>query len=349
MKISREFRVGLVALVALVLLYWGFNFLKGKDLFEKKRFYYAVYDKVDGLSRSRPVTINGFQVGSVEEIYFHPDGSGRLMVRMNMTNDFAISKGTLARIYSEDLLGGKSIELVLGVESEPAMSGDTLQSDIQLSLTEEVNKQVAPLKQKTEKLIGSVDTVLILISGFLNSETQENFMETFNSIRRSFQMLENTVRTVDETVVESQHDLQTVIRNLASITSNLAENNDELNRAFNNIGNITDSLAQVKFAETFQSLNKALVSAEVIMNKVAEGDGTLGMLINDKELYNNLQEASNQLEILLEDVRYNPKRYVNFSVFGKSESYSREEIIEMEKERKAREDTSRKENSDNSD
>ena len=204
-------------------------------------------------------------------------------------------------------------------------------------------------KQKTEKLIGSVDTVLILISGFLNSETQENFMETFNSIRRSFQMLENTVRTVDETVVESQHDLQTVIRNLASITSNLAENNDELNRAFNNIGNITDSLAQVKFAETFQSLNKALVSAEVIMNKVAEGDGTLGMLINDKELYNNLQEASNQLEILLEDVRYNPKRYVNFSVFGKSESYSREEIIEMEKERKAREDTSRKENSDNSD
>ncbi len=347
MKISREFRVGLVALVALVLLYWGFNFLKGKDLFEEKRVYYAVYDKVDGLSRSRPVTINGFQVGSVDDIYFHPDGSGRLMVKLNMTNDFHISKGTLARIYSEDLLGGKSIELVLGVRSEPALTGDTLQSEIQLSLTEEVNKQVAPLKQKAEKLIGSVDTVLILISGFLNQETQENFMETFNSIRRSFQILENTVRTVDETVGESQQDLQTVIGNLASITTNLSENNDELNRAFNNIGNITDSLAQVKFAETFKSLNRALVSTEGIMRRISDGEGTLGLLVNDKELYNNLESASKQLEILMQDVRYNPKRYVNFSVFGKSEQYSREEIMEMEKERKAAEKAAKEENSEN--
>ncbi len=337
MKISKEFRIGLVALVALVLLYWGFNFLKGKDLFEKKRIYYAVYDKVDGLSRSRPVTINGYQVGMVENIYFHPDGSGRLMVQINMTNDFTISKGTLARIYSEDLLGGKSIELVLGVENEPAESGDTLVSDIQLSLTEEVNKQVAPLKQKAEKLIGSVDTVLILISGFLNNETQNNFMETFNSLRRSFQVLEHTIRTVDKTVSNSQEDLQSIIGNLASITANLEENNDELNRAFNNIGNITDSLAQVRFAETFQSLNRTLVATEDIMKQISEGEGSLGLLVNDEELYNNLQDATEQMNLLLQDVRYNPKRYVNFSVFGKSEEYSREEIVEMEKKRKEKE------------
>lgn len=346
MKISREFRVGLVALIALILLYWGFNFLKGRDLFEKKRVYYAVYDKIDGLSRSRPVTINGFQVGMVDEIYFHPDGSGRLIVRMNMSSEFKISKGTLARIYSEDIIGGKSVELVLGVNDEAALSGDTLQSDIQLSLTEEVNKQVAPLKQKAEKLIGSVDTVLILISGFLNEKTQENFMETFNSIRRSFQMLENTVRTVDKTVVDSQEDLTTVINNLASITTNLAENNDELNRAFNNVSNITDSLAQVRFAETFRSLNQALVATEKIMTKIEDGDGTLGLLVNDRKLYDNIKEASSQLELLLEDVRYNPKRYVNFSVFGKSKSYTQEEINAMEKERKKKTETGSSQNKD---
>lgn len=333
MKVSREFRVGLVAIIALVLLYWGFNFLKGKDLFEKKRVFYAIYDEIDGLDRSRPVTINGFQVGLVEDIYFHPDGSARLIVKINMKNEIQISEGTVARIYSQDLLGGKSIELLLGISNTPMENGDTLTSDVQLSLTDEVNKQVAPIKAKAEKLLGSIDTVLILISGFLNDDTKASFRETFNSIRRSFEILENTVENVDETVAHSQQDLQSILRNLASITANLEENSESLSATFANAEKISDSLAAVNFKQTFESLNHTLLATEEVMQRINRGEGSLGLLINDKELYYNLESATEQLNVLVRDIKYNPKRYVGFSIFGNKQEYSQEEQIEMEKER----------------
>ncbi len=347
MKITKEVKVGLISLAALALLYWGFNFLKGKELFTNKRVYYAVYDHVDGLNRSRPVTINGFQVGQVEDIYFHPDGSGELVVKMNMTSDFKISRNTLARIYSTDILGDKSIELVLGNDIEPAKSGDTLRSDIQLSLTEEVNRQVAPLKQKTEKLLSSIDTVLILVSGFLNEQTRQNFVETFNSVRRSFQILENTVRSVDETVTETQPDLRSIIHNIASITKNLEENNDRFTEIFANINTLSDSLSKVQFRETFDNLSKALVTTEDVLHKINEGEGSMGKLLNDPELYDNLENASEQLNRLILDIKYNPSRYVNFSVFGNRRTYTEKEIREQEqklkKEREKKEEEDLKE------
>jgi len=332
LKISKELRVGLISIAALALLYWGFNFLKGKELFSNKRIFYAVYDKVDGLNRSRPVTINGFQVGQVENIYFHPDGSGRLVVKMNMTSDFAVSRNTMARIYSTDILGDKSIELVLGTDSLPALSNDTLKSDIQLSLTEEVNRQVAPLKQKTEKLLSSIDTVLILVSGFLNEQTRQNFVETFNSVRRSFQILENTVRSVDETVSETQPDLKATIHNIASITKNLRDNNKQLSEIFENVNSISDSLSRVKFKETFDNLSTTLATTDSVLRKVNSGDGSIARLLNDPELYNNLEKSSDQLNRLILDIKYNPSRYVNFSVFGNRRTYSEKEIREKERE-----------------
>jgi len=333
LKINREFKVGISAIIALLLFYWGFNFLKGKDLFDDSRTYYAVYERVDGLTAAKPVIVNGFKVGLVDDVYFHPDGSGRLIVEMKMTNDIAISENTIANIHSTDLLGDKSIQLVVGNSPEPAESGDTLVSNIELSLTEEVNEQVAPLKSKAEKLFGSMDTVLTLVSGFLNEQNQESFLQTFNSLQRSFQTLESTVTRVDNTVKYTQDDLVTTIENIARISSNLEENSENLTAILNNVNTISDSLSQVRFAETFKSLNRAMVSAESIMSKVDQGEGSLGKLVNDQELYNNLEDASEQLDLLLLDIKYNPNRYVNFSVFSKDREYSEEEILEMEREK----------------
>lgn len=337
MKINREFKVGLAAIVALVLFYWGFNFLKGKDLFDDSRTYYAIYDRVDGLTAAKPVVVNGFKVGLVDNVYFHPDGSGRLIVEIKMTNDITISENTIANIHSTDLLGDKSIQLVLGSSPQPAESGDTLTSNIELSLTEEVNEQVAPLKSKAEKLFGSMDTVLTLVSGFLNDENQQSFLRTFNSLERSFQTLENTVNRVDNTVKDSQDDMITTIENIAKISTTLEQNSENLTSIINNVNTISDSLSRVRFAETFQSLNRAMVSAESIMTKVDQGEGSLGKLINNEELYNNLEDASEQLDLLLLDIKYNPNRYVNFSVFSKDREYSEEEILEMEKEKEEEE------------
>lgn len=332
MKISREFKVGLVAIIAIILLYWGFNYLKGQNIFDDKRTYFAVYSRVDGLTAARPVVINGFQVGQVQDVYFHPDGSGRLIVKFVMTSDFPIAKNTIASIQSTDLLGEKSIEFILGNSTEQAESGDTLVSNIKLTLTEEVNMQVAPLKSKAENLFASMDTALTLISGFLNDETRDNFMETFNSIRRSFQQLENTVKNVDYTVSETKSDITTTSHNINEITSNLRDDSEKLSNTINNLNKISDSLAQVRFVETFTSLERALSATEEVMRKIDEGEGSLGLLVNDPDLYNNLEDASRQLDLLLLDFKYNPKRYVNFSVFGKDRAYDEEELLEMQRE-----------------
>ncbi|MDZ7847308.1 MAG: MlaD family protein [Owenweeksia sp.] len=152
MKVSREFKVSTRRHHRDPSLYWGVNFLKGQNLFSDERVYYAVYARVDGLTNACPVTINGYQVGQVDQVYFHPDGSGRLMVKMQMNNEFPVAANSVASIQSTDLLGEKSIELVLGKGPGVAKSGDTLRSNIKLTLTEEVNQQVAPLKTKAEKL-----------------------------------------------------------------------------------------------------------------------------------------------------------------------------------------------------
>lgn len=337
MKISNEFKVGIITILALLLLFWGFNYLKGNNVFEDDRTFYAVYDRVDGLASSRPVMVNGFKVGQVKSVYFHPDGSGRLMVKIAMENDIAISRNTIARISSSDLLGDKMIDFALGNDPSPAKNGDTLSSEIQLSLADEVNKQVAPLKAKAEKLIGSIDTVLILASGFLNDETKNNFYQTFNSLRRTFQNLESTVKSVDETVNASQKDIVTTVRNVASIAKNLEDNNEELSAIFKNFEAISDSLARVNFAQTFTTLNNAVIAANEALDKINSGEGTAGKLINDPAVYNNLEDASEQLNRLILDIKYNPSRYVNFSVFGNKDVYSDAEIDQMEAERKKNE------------
>ena len=341
MKLSREFKVGLVAIVAMVLLYWGFNFLKGQDVFENKNILYAVYDKVEGLTAAKPVLINGYKVGAVDRVYFHPDGSGRLMVAMNITREFEISSNTIASIVSTDLLGEKAINLILGTNNDPAQPGDTLISNIELSLTEEVNKQVAPLKSKMEKLFGSVDTVLILISGFLNDETQNNFAETFNSLRRSFAHLESTLTNLDKTMDDSQDDIEGTFANLNKITTNLEQNSEELSGIFNNLNSITDSLSKARLKETFESLNQTLAAAESVLKKVDSGDGSVAKLINDPELYDNLSRASEQLDLLLLDIKYNPKRYVDLSLFGGRKDYNEEENLKKEQEAKSKRDSLR--------
>ncbi len=331
MKISREFKVGLVAIVSMVLLYWGFNFLKGQDVFENKKVVYAIYERVEGLTAAKPVYVNGFKVGMVDDIYFHPDQSGKLIVAFNITSDFHVPKDSKAIIQSADLLGDKAVGLILGESKEDLQSGDTLFADVELSLTEEVNKQVAPLKAKIEKLFGSVDTVLVLLSGFLDEDAQNNFGKTFKSVKNSFTSLENTLNTLDNTISSSQGDIVSTFDNLAKITGNLEQNSDKLNTIFTNFSSISDSLSKVKFKETFASLNDALVSANKVLEKVNSGDGTASKLINDPELYDNLKKASDELDLLLLDIKYNPGRYIDLSLFGKRKDYNEDELLQKDK------------------
>jgi phospholipid/cholesterol/gamma-HCH transport system substrate-binding protein len=207
-------------------------------------------------------------------------------------------------------------------------------SKIQRSLTEEVNEQVRPIKEKAEKLLGSVDTVLTLVSGFLNDETKQSFTKTFQSVQNSFATLEHTVGILDRAFTSSEKDLVSSINNLAKITAALEGNQGELNSIFKNLESISDSLSDVEFKRVIGNLNKTLENTNSIMTKVDSGNGTASQLINDPQLYQNLVDATEQLNLILLDLKYNPKRYVNISVFGGSKKYDEEEILEKEAEAK---------------
>ncbi len=331
---SRQIRAGLVAILAFAMLYWGINFLKGKNLFNSQTLVYSIYERVDGLTPARPVTINGFQIGQVNRIYFHPNKDGRLIVEMSINTDFTIPKSSIARINSTSLMGDKSVELILANDySNILEDGDTLNSEIMLSLTEEVNRQVLPLKQKAESLIGSIDTAMTLVTSFLNDQTRNNFIATFASVRRSFETLENTTKEIDLLVTDNRVNLTRLIENITSISKGLKDNESNLSAIIANAESISDTIAKANIGETLRSLNTALSQSEEIFKKVNDGTGTAGKLINDPKLYDDMAKAAEQLNLLLLDVKYNPNRYIHFSVFGSSKEYDKEEmdkIIEQE-------------------
>jgi phospholipid/cholesterol/gamma-HCH transport system substrate-binding protein len=319
LKISKEIKIAIVFIATLALLYWGINFLKGRDFFNKERIYYAVYNQVNGLVTSNPVLVNGFKVGHVKKMYFHPDNSGRIMVEFIINNsDLKIPSNSIARLFSSDLLGSRAVEIQMGSSATMAKDGDTLKTFVQATLGEEVNVQFQPIKQKFESVMLSIDSVLVIIKGIFNENTQKNLEQSFESIRYTIQNLEHTTYNIDTLVVTQRVKLANIIGNVESISLNIKKNNDKITNIITNFSNISDTIAKAKIASTIENASKSLKQFAEIMGKVNSGEGSLGLLINNDSLYNNLNGASKQLNELVEDVKLNPQRYVNISVFGAS-------------------------------
>jgi len=301
-KISKELRVGLMAIVAIALLIFGYNFLKGKNLLEDSRTFYAVYDQVEGLSPSSAVTISGLQIGSVTNIKIRNDA--KLVVTMNIKNDFPFSKTSIAEIYGGDLIGGKSIAIVPDFKNKKqAISGDTLQGEIEAGLLELVNDQLAPLQTKVESVVSSVDTLVRSVNYVMDTGTRESIKKSINDFNKTVMHLNSTAENVDFVLSENLEDIQTTIHNASETSKKLKQ--------------FSDTLSKVELNKMVNDIDKTLVSIQNITQKIDQGDGSLGKLINDDKLYVNLEKASKQLEELLQDLKLNPKRYMHFSVFGK--------------------------------
>ena len=317
MTIKKEYKIAAVFIITLLLLYWGLNFLKGRDLFNKQRKFYVVYNQVNGLVVSNNVLVNGMRVGQVNRMYFYPDKSGRIVVEMLITNgDLVIPKNSIARLFSGDLLGSRAIDLQLGDSKTEAVEGDTLKSFVQATLSEEVNVQIQPVKQKFESVMASLDSVLVIIKSVFNENTQRNLELSFTSIRNTIQNLESTTYNIDTLVVTQKHKLSLIIGNVESITANIKNNNDKITNIINNFSSISDTIAKAKLANTITNANKSLKEFNEILEKINKGEGSLGLLLNNDELYNSLNKASKDLDNLIIDVKENPNRYVSVSVFG---------------------------------
>jgi len=336
-KLSREFKVGIYIAIAIGMLYWGINYLKGNDIFAAGTVYYAVYQNTEGLKKAKAVQINGYQVGLVDEIYFHPDRSGRLIVKMKMEQDYPLAKNTVAAIHSVGFLGEKAIELKLGDSQEMAQSGDTLTSGQEASLSEEVNNQVAPIKAKAESLLGSLDTAVTLLTGFLTEDTRNDFVQSFDNLRKTFENLENTSDLLNKFMINNHEHFNQLAKNLESISHTLASNDENINATLSNLNSISDSLSRINVKQTMANLNSAINQLNTALEKVNSGEGTMGELIYDDRLYENLNGATQSLDRLLLDIKYNPNKYFNVSLFGTKRYYTEDEIKEIEKEIKARE------------
>jgi len=330
--LKTEFKIGFTIVLGIVLLYWGINYLKGEDIFSTQRKFYVVYDNTEGLIETRPVTVNGFQIGQVNSIEFLPDGSGRLAVGLQINTDYPITKGTIAKVYSSSIMGEKSVSLHTKAGEPLAMSGDTLRGDAERDLTEEVNMQLAPIKARTEQLLGTLDTVIGLASGFLDAKTSDNFKSTFESINKTFQSVEESAAEISSYLHDNKTNFDEISTNFRSLSEDLAARGDDISSTITNIEAISDSLAGAKLTETVNNLESITSRFDQLLGELQDGEGTASKLISDKDVYNNMVEATENLNRLLLDIKYNPNKYLHVSVFGARTRYTEEEIQAIERE-----------------
>ncbi|MDC6352751.1 MlaD family protein [Zeaxanthinibacter sp. PT1] len=305
MKLSREIKTGIIVIGGILLFMLGFSYLKSSPLFDNSKTFYAVYKNVGGLQPGTQVSINGFTVGTVNGIKFK-DATGNLVVTFSVDNKFEFSQNSTAELYDTGIIGGKGIQIHPVFDGAPmAKSGDTLPSNTRPGLTDLVQQKLSPLQMKVEGAVSNADSLLANVNEVLDADTKKNLRETIrglNAVVGSFQQSANTLNNILE---ENKSGLDSSITNFNTMTTNLAE--------------VSGTLAEADLGATIAKLETTVANLDKVLAKIEQGDGSLGKLVNDKVLYNNLSSASQELELLLQDFRLNPKRYVNVSVFGKKQ------------------------------
>jgi len=310
MKIKNETKVGILAAFAIALLIIGYNFLKGNSIFSSETVLYARYSQVDGLTVSKPVLINGYQIGRVAALELQPDATIKATLKIN--GKYEIPKNTIARLEGTDLLGSKAIVLTLGNDKNFAEDGDFLQTNVEKGLMETFQ----PVQKKAELIITKMDSILSSINTILNPNLQKNIDRSFTSIAGTLGSLEATSKKVDALVGSESSKLSAILSNVEAITANFKNNGAKIDAVMNNLNTVTDKVAALNFEQTVNNANKAMADLQTMLNDVKNGKGSLGALINDRQMYDNLNNAAKNLDALMIDLKANPKRYVHFSVFG---------------------------------
>lgn len=308
MKITREIKTGIVAVSIIALFIWGYNFLKGLNLFDGPSITYITeYNNVQGLNTASVVTINGVDVGKVVNIKFNnePDKQGQLIVEFSVDTDLEFSKNSVAKIYSTSLMGGKSLAVVPSYEGEKAKAGDFLQGEIESDIFSSVSEKLNPLQAKVENVIVSADSLMVGLNDIIDTRSRDHLKSSIANLDEVISNFKNVSESVDRLIKDNEQKLGKTLVNAELMTENLAKLSDTLVNA--NLG-----LTVKNLETTVSNLNKILAGVEA-------GEGTLGKLLNDEGMYNNLTNSSKELEELLKEMKLHPKRFVHFSLFGKKD------------------------------
>ncbi|BFM41468.1 MlaD family protein [Flavobacterium sp. CFS9] len=303
MKLTREIKTAILVIASILLFIWGYSFLKGKDLFTNYKTLYAEYDNVEDLSASAPVTINGLTIGKVTKITIN-EVTGKLLVELQLKTDFPISKTSQASLYSPSLIGGKQIKIVPNfADKELAADGQTLASVVEPGLKESLGGKIEPIQVKLEKMLVNIDNLVSGLNNVLDKKGQEDLKKTLAELSQTMEQFHKASGSINTILDTNKGQINGVVSNFNKMSSN-----------FNKI---SDSLNKADLGKTVRNLNQTLAKVDGIMSNLNSGKGTAGKLLNDDALYNNLAKTSKELELLLQDVRLYPTRYVNVSLFGK--------------------------------
>jgi len=305
MKFTKEIKVGFLAVLGIMMSVFSYNYLKGINLFDKNRKFIVKYEKVDGLSVSNPVTMNGFKIGKVQKINFNSKNTRELLVDIIIDNDVIFPKTSLAELYETGLIGGKAIAIIPDYKNDStiAIDGDYLKGVIKPGLTELVNQILPQVQLQIEAVMKNAEIVLQNINTLFDDETKKE-------LKSSIEDFSNLTSSLSETSDE-------ISKLIADNSENLTNSLSDFRSASNNIKSITDSLSSDDIKSITINLNSLVNNLNSITTSLKNSEGTAGKLINDKSIYDNLENATNQLNRLIEDIKLNPSRYINFSVFGK--------------------------------
>ena len=305
MKFTKEIKVGFLAVLGIMMSVFSYNYLKGINLFDKNRKFIVKYEKVDGLSVSNPVTMNGFKIGKVQKINFNSKNTRELLVDIIIDNDVIFPKTSLAELYETGLIGGKAIAIIPDYKNDStiAIDGDYLKGVIKPGLTELVNQILPQVQLQIEAVMKNAEIVLQNINTLFDDETKKE-------LKSSIEDFSNLTSSLSETSDE-------ISKLIADNSENLTNSLSDFRSASNNIKSITDSINSDDIKSITINLNSLVNNLNSITTSLKNSEGTAGKLINDKSIYDNLENATNQLNRLIEDIKLNPSRYINFSVFGK--------------------------------
>ena len=303
MKISREIKTAILVIASILLFIWGYGFLKGKDLFTNYRTFYVEYQNVEGLASAAPVTINGLVVGKVNSIKLQ-NTTGKLIVELLIKSDFPISKSSIVKIYEPGLIGGKQIQIIPNLADKSIAETESyLIGSIKPGLTDLVAEKLTPLQEKVEKMIVSADSLLINLNKVLDAKTKENLKSSIANLNQTLAEFSKASKNINVILDQNKEKIGGIVTNF--------------NKVSNDFSKISDTLSKANIGKTINNLENTLSKVNSIMADVQSGKGTFGKLVKDDALYTNFSKTSKELELLLQDVRLNPTRYVNVSLFGK--------------------------------
>ncbi len=303
MRLSKEIKAAFFVLSTILLFIFGFNYLKGSSILDKQKTIYAVYDEVDGLLVGANVMINGLSIGNVTELDFLPN-STKILVTLKVKDKLNFSSKSTASIYETGVLGGLAISIEPVFEKESIVkTGDTLMSSVRPGLTELINRQIEPLSRQLQSTITSVDSIFTGASNVLNRQTQEEIKESISVLTSAINAINNSSVIIEETLTSKNTQINNTIDNFEKISSNLSSVSDELN--------------SFGLTSLLTNLEVSVDGISSIVDKLDSDNSTLGKLINEDEVYNNLNSSIESLNILINDIKANPKKYVHFSVFGR--------------------------------